>query len=137
MSDKAPSPSGAAFEVNGCSIVPVKLQICFLWETLVKKILLNVPYLVDILSKVHFPAFPVHTTFFLLFHHIFVQNSTNSGQESCLTTKDETFEYDGIPKMKNTNLKLEPGASGWSLQPLSVSCTSRVLPFILALLNGG
>jgi hypothetical protein len=88
------------------------------------------------LLKDQFPAFPVHITFFLLLYHVFIRHSTNSRKEPCLTTEYEALEYDGIQKMKN--LKLEPGASGWPLQPLSVSCKSRAsTPSILALLNGG
>jgi hypothetical protein len=48
------------------------------------------------LSKVQVPAFPVHTTFFLLLHHVFVRHSTSSVQEPCIITEDEALEYYGF-----------------------------------------
>jgi hypothetical protein len=100
---------------------------------------LNFPSLLQILSNVQVPAFPVPTTFFLLLHHVFVQHSTSSVKEPCLITEDEALEYYGFQKMKNTNLKLEPAHLDGLCSPfLSVThhvfCTLFV---ILAVLNGG
>ena len=93
-----PESEWAAFEVNGCSIVPVKLQkMLQMWKAPDKIQEISIcRRFFKFLSKVQVPAFPVHTTFFLLLHHVFVRHSTSSVQEPCIITEDEALEYYGF-----------------------------------------
>jgi hypothetical protein len=93
-----PESEWAAFEVNGCSIVPVKLQkMLQMWKAPDKIQEISIcRCFFKFLSKVQVPAFPVHTTFFLLLHHVFVRHSTSSVQEPCIITEDEALEYYGF-----------------------------------------